>query len=140
MIFISDAYAQAANTTASGEPSFLMSMLPLALIMIVFYFLLIRPQTKRFKEHQSMLANLRRGDKVVTSGGIIGAVVKLESDTVVVVEIAPDVKVRVSKPSITSVVTKNTLDNEPEEKEEKPAVASKSAAKKPTARKTTVKK
>ncbi len=70
------------------------------------YFLLIRPQSKKVAEHKRMLNELRRGDKVVTSGGILGTINKFEGDDIAIVEIAPEVKVRVAKHSIASVLTR----------------------------------
>jgi preprotein translocase subunit YajC len=97
-MLISPAYAQ---TDAAGDP--IGFFLPLVLIFVVFYFLLIRPQQKRAKEHKAMVAGLHRGDTVVTGGGIIGRVSKVIDDHEVQVEIAEGVKVRVSRPSITEV-------------------------------------
>ncbi len=102
-MFVSPAYAQAA--TGGGLES-LQSFLPLVLIFVVFYFLLIRPQQKRQKEHREMINALRRGDRVVTAGGIIGTVAKVVSDTEVSVEIAEGVRVRVVRSSITEVPSK----------------------------------
>jgi preprotein translocase subunit YajC len=101
MIFPTPAYAQAAGGAAGpgGTEAFLIQMLPLALILVVFYFLLIRPQQKRLKEHQTRIAGLRRGDTVVTSGGIVGKITKVADDEVTV-EIAPNVAVRVIKGTI----------------------------------------
>ena len=80
--------------------------LPLILIFAIMYFLLIRPQQKKVKEHQAMVAALRRGDQVVTQGGIIGKVVKVKEDGEVEVEIADGVKVRVVQSTIATVVSK----------------------------------
>lgn len=104
-MFISTAYAQAAAGAPGGGMESLMSLAPLVLIFVVFYFLLIRPQQKKLKEHKSMLDALRRGDKVVTGGGIVGSVVKVADDEVTV-EIASGVQVRVLRPTITSVLAK----------------------------------
>lgn len=104
-MFISTAYAQTAAAPASGADAF-MSLLPLVLIFVVFYFLLIRPQQKKMKEHKSMLDALRRGDRVVTGGGIIGTVVKVGTDDELQVEIAEGVRVRVMRPTITAVLAK----------------------------------
>jgi preprotein translocase subunit YajC len=73
---------------------------------VVFYFMLIRPQQKRMKQHKDMLGNLRRGDRVVTAGGILGTVNKLVSDTEVAVDIADGVRVRVLKSTITEILSK----------------------------------
>lgn len=80
--------------------------LPLILIFAIMYFLLIRPQQKKVKEHQAMVSAVRRGDQVVTQGGLIGKVSKVKDDGEVEVEIAKDVKVRVIKSTIASVTSK----------------------------------
>ncbi|MDG1473110.1 preprotein translocase subunit YajC [Pseudosulfitobacter sp. SM2401] len=80
--------------------------LPLILIFAIMYFLLIRPQQKKMKDHQAMVAALRRGDKVVTAGGLIGKVVKVMDDGEVEVEVADGVKVRVVQATISQVVSK----------------------------------
>ena len=97
---ISNAFAQAGGD-AGGS---LFSLLPLVVIFVLFYFLLIRPQQKRAKQHKEMLAAIRRGDKIVTSGGLTGTVVKVvdDSDTVEV-EIAKDVKVHVVRAMIADI-------------------------------------
>ncbi|MCT4577688.1 preprotein translocase subunit YajC [Donghicola sp.] len=79
---------------------------PLILIFAIMYFLLIRPQQKKMKEHQNMVSNLRRGDQVVTQGGVIGKVSKVKDDNEVEVEIAENVKVRVVKATVTQVLSK----------------------------------
>lgn len=79
---------------------------PLILIFGIMYFLLIRPQQKKAKEHQAMVAGLRRGDQVVTQGGLIGKVVKVKDDGEIEVEIADGVKVRVVQSTIATVVSK----------------------------------
>lgn len=79
---------------------------PLILIFAIMYFLLIRPQQKKLKEHQAMVEALRRGDQVVTQGGLIGKVVKVKEDNEIEVEIADGVKVRVIRSTITQVLNK----------------------------------
>lgn len=79
---------------------------PLILIFAIMYFLLIRPQQKKMKEHQNMVSNVRRGDQIVTQGGIIGKVSKVKDDNEVEVEIAENVKVRIVKATITQVLSK----------------------------------
>ena len=102
-MFISPAYAQAAgNDPASAFTAFV----PLILIFVVFYFLLIRPQQKKMKEHKAMLESVRRGDKVVTNGGIIGLVTKVVDDRELQVEIADNVRVRVLRDMVASVMGK----------------------------------
>ncbi len=102
-MFISPAYAQAAG--AGGSDMFV-SLMPLILIFVVFWFLLIRPQQKKMKQHKSMVAALRRGDRVVTGGGLIGTVAKVTSDTEVQVDLAEGVRVRVMRHSIQEVMAK----------------------------------
>ncbi|CAA6603391.1 Immunogenic membrane protein YajC [Rhodospirillaceae bacterium LM-1] len=104
-MLISEALAQTATAAPGGGMDSLQSLLPLVLIFILFYFLLIRPQQKRMKEHKAKLSALRRGDKVVTGGGIIGQIVKVQ-DGEVTVEIAENVKVKVVQETITSVLSK----------------------------------
>jgi preprotein translocase subunit YajC len=102
-MFISPAYAQAA---APGAGDFISMVLPLVLIMGVFYFLLIRPQQRKAKEHQAMLGKIAKGDTVVTHGGLIGKVVKVVDDTELQVEVGEGVKVRVLRGGIYEVRAK----------------------------------
>ncbi len=84
----------------------LAQFLPLILIFAIMYFLLIRPQQKKVKEHQAMVEGLRRGDQVVTQGGMIGKVSKLKDDAEIEVEVAEGVKVRIVKSTIAQVISK----------------------------------
>jgi preprotein translocase subunit YajC len=104
-MLISTAYAQGAG--GMFDQSALIQFLPLVLIFVVFYFLLIRPQQQKQKQHRTMLDALRRGDRVVTGGGIVGTVNRVTpgSDEVEV-DIAANVRVRVLRSTITSVVAK----------------------------------
>ena len=102
-MLISPAFAQAAG---DGGGSGFEALLPLVLIFVVFYFLLIRPQQKKAKQHKEMLSAIRRGDKVVTGGGIMGSVAKVNDDNEVTIEIAKDVKVRVRRHLIHEVLSK----------------------------------
>ena len=102
-MFISPAYAQAAGGSDGGFAT----LLPLVLIFVVFYFLLIRPQQKRAKDHRNMLSAVRRGDKVVTGGGIMGTVTKVVNDEELAVEIAEGIKIRVQRALIASVQSKS---------------------------------
>jgi len=102
-MFVSTAYAQAADGAGAAG---LMSFLPLVLIFVVFYFLLIRPQQKKLKEHKGMLESLRRGDRVVTGGGIIGTITKVGAEDELVVEIAEGVRVRVLRSTVNMVLAK----------------------------------
>ena len=96
-------FAQTADAAASaGSP--LAGILPMVLIIFVFYFLLIKPQQKRMKEHQATLAALKKGDDVVTGGGIIGKIIKVGADDTVTVEIAKGVEVIVAKGTISGLV------------------------------------
>ncbi|MCG8492737.1 MAG: preprotein translocase subunit YajC [Sneathiellales bacterium] len=81
----------------------LAQFMPLILIGVVFYFLLIRPQQKRVKEHRAMVEGVRRGDNVVTAGGIMGKVTKVRDDGVVQIEVAPDVRIDVVKSTLSEV-------------------------------------
>jgi len=107
-MFISTAYAQSAGGGESG----LITFLPLILIFVVFYFLLIRPQQKRVKEHKAMIDALRRGDNVVTNGGLMGKVTKVIDENEVEIQIAPDVKVRVIRSMIQAVQGKTEPAND----------------------------
>ena len=108
-MFISPAYAQAADgaTTAGGGLASVLSLAPLFLVFVVFYFLMIRPQQKRMKALQASVAAVKKNDSVVTAGGILGKVTKVE-DNVVEVEIAPNVRVRVVKATLTDITSPNT--------------------------------
>ena len=102
-MFISPAYAQALGDSTSSS---IMSIAPLVLIFVVFYFFLIRPQQTKAKEHKAMLEALRRGDRVVTGGGIIGSVAKVVNDQEVLVDIADNTRIRVLRSTIASVLAK----------------------------------
>jgi len=106
-MLISAAYAQ--GTGISGifdNQGALIQFLPLVLIFVVFYFLLIRPQQRKAKDHKTMLDALRRGDRVVTGGGIIGTVARVDNPEEVTVDIADGVRVRVLRSTISSVLAK----------------------------------
>jgi preprotein translocase subunit YajC len=92
-----------AQGVGGSAPPTLVSFLPIAIIFVVFYILLIRPQQQKAKEHKVMLSNLKRNDDIITSGGLYGKVIQL-ADDVVTVEIAPNVRVRVSRPQISTVL------------------------------------
>jgi preprotein translocase subunit YajC len=94
----------AAAAPANGTASFIVNTLPLVAIFVIFYFLLIRPQQKRMREHQTAVAGIQKGDEVVTGGGIRGRVTKV-SDDEVEVEIASGVRVRVVKSTLTGVAS-----------------------------------
>ena len=100
-MLISPAFAQDGGGLGGIEP-----LIPLVLIFVVFYFLLIRPQQKKAKAHREMIAGLRRGDRVVTSGGIVGQVQRVIGDSELSVEIAEGVRVRVMRAMIAELVAK----------------------------------
>jgi len=103
-LFIQDAWAQGA--AAPSDP--LLSMLPLVLVFVVFYFFLIRPQNKRQKEHREMVAKLAAGDEVVTAGGVLGKVSEV-GEQFVEVEVADGVKIKVQRHTIGAVMPKGTI-------------------------------
>lgn len=100
-MFATPAYAQAVGG-ASGITSFI----PLILIFVIMYFLMIRPQQKKMKQHRAMVDALRKGDRIVTAGGILGKVTKVGTDNEVDVEIATGVKVKLVQSTIQSVINK----------------------------------
>lgn len=102
-MFASPAYAQAAGGSLTSS---LGGFVPIILIFGIMYFLMIRPQQKKMKDHRNMVAALRKGDQIITQGGIIGKVTKVKEDNEVEVEIAKDVKVRILKSTITQVMNK----------------------------------
>jgi preprotein translocase subunit YajC len=101
LTLISPAYAQGIGGAEGLGP-----LLPLILIFVVFWFLLIRPQQRKAKEHRELLSQLRRGDQIVTSGGIIGKITKVVSDTELQVEIADEVRVRVARGMVAEVLSR----------------------------------
>ena len=100
-MFITPAYAQ-----GSGQSDFFMSLLPILLMFVIFYFLLFRPQQQRAKQHREMVANLRRGDTVVTSGGIVAKVTKVVDDAEIQVEIAENTRVKLMRATVAEVRAK----------------------------------
>lgn len=110
--FISDAFAEGAAAAGAAQPGGgLIGMLPLLLIFVLFYFMLIRPQAKRTKEHKNMVENLAKGDEVVTNGGLLGRVTDV-GENFLTVKIADDVDVKVQKQSISALVPKGTIKSE----------------------------
>jgi preprotein translocase subunit YajC len=102
-MFVTPAFAQAAAPSASSA---LQSFIPLILIFFIMYFLLIRPQQKKLKEHRAMVAALRRGDQVLTQGGIVAKITKVQEDGYVEAEIAEGVRVKIARSTITQVMSK----------------------------------
>ncbi len=107
-MFISEAFAQAAPAAAAGGESSLITMLPLVLMFVVLYFVMIRPQMKRQKEHKAMIDALAKGDEVVTAGGVLGKVAKL-GDGYLHVEVADGVELQVQRTAVVQVLPKGTL-------------------------------
>ena len=105
-MLIATAYAQGTGATGFFDSQTALQLMPLVLIFVVFYFLLIRPQQKKAKEHRATLEALRRGDRVVTAGGIIGTIARVDSPEEVSIDIADGVRVRVVRSTISSVVAK----------------------------------
>jgi preprotein translocase subunit YajC len=108
-LFISSAFAQTAPAAGGSDMmSSLGSMLPLVLMFVVLYFVMIRPQMKRQKEHRNLVAGLSKGDEVVTNGGIAGRVDEV-GESFITVEIAPNVKIKLQKGAVQQVLPKGTL-------------------------------
>jgi len=104
--------ADVASTDLSANKMLTDNLLLLGALFLIFYFVLIKPQQKRVKLHQEMMKALKKGDKVVTSGGLIGTVVKFEGEDVVVLEIAQSVRVQVAKSAISEVTSGKTVSGE----------------------------
>jgi preprotein translocase subunit YajC len=108
-VFISEAFAQAAPAAAASDTqSSLLSLLPLVLMFVVLYFIMIRPQMKRQKEHKTMVEALAKGDEVVTAGGMLGRVSKM-GETYLHIEVANGVELQVQRSSVVQVLPKGTL-------------------------------
>ena len=109
-MFVTPAYAQGSLGSlfggAGGDGGMLMSLLPFALIFVIMYFLILRPQQKRVKQHQEMVKNVRRGDTVITNGGLIGKVTKVIDDDQIEIEIADDVRIRQMRQMVSDVRAK----------------------------------
>ncbi|MDR0770348.1 MAG: preprotein translocase subunit YajC [Burkholderiales bacterium] len=106
-MFISSAFAQAADG-AQQEGNLLMSLAPMILIFVVFWFLLIRPQQKKVKEHRSMVLALQKGEEVATAGGMIGRIIQIEESTLTL-EIARDTEVLMQRSAVTQLLPKGTI-------------------------------
>jgi preprotein translocase subunit YajC len=107
-VFISEAFAQTAPAAAGGGESTLLTMLPLVLMFVVLYFVMIRPQMKRQKEHKAMIDALAKGDEVVTAGGLLGKVAKM-GETYVDVEVSKGVELQVQRSAVVQVLPKGTI-------------------------------
>lgn len=106
--FISSAYAQAASAPAGGEANGMITWAFLIGFMVIFYFLILRPQQKRTKEHRNLLGSLQKGDEVVTNGGIVGKVAKV-TDEFVILAITDTVQLKFQKAAIVATLPKGTL-------------------------------
>ncbi|MCP4022768.1 MAG: preprotein translocase subunit YajC [Desulfobacteraceae bacterium] len=111
---ISEAFAMGASGAQGGQASGLTSFLPIIILFAIFYFLLIRPQQKKAKDHREMISNLKKGNRIVTSGGIYGTIQSID-DTTVGLEIAEKVKIKISRGNVAAVIS----DNESSQKEDK---------------------
>lgn len=109
-MFISSAFAQTAPAAAAGGgmQDSLMSMLPLVLMFVVLYFVMIRPQMKKTKEHRAMIDALAKGDEVATAGGVLGKVIKL-SDSYVTLEVATGVEIQIQRSAVVQVLPKGSI-------------------------------
>ena len=107
-MFVTTAFAQGSlfGGGAGGEGNLLMSLLPFILIFVIMYFLILRPQQKRVKSHQEMVKNVRRGDTVITNGGLVGRVTKVSDDEHIEIEIADGVRIRQMRQMLTEVRAK----------------------------------
>lgn len=105
-MFITPAFAQAAGSAPGGATDILVQVAPFALIIIIMYFLIMRPQQKRARAQADMIRSVRRGDTIVMTGGMIGKVVRVVDDNEVEMEIAPNVKIRVVRSMISEVRAK----------------------------------
>jgi preprotein translocase subunit YajC len=105
-MFITEAFAQAAGGAAPGAFDMFGIVVPLVAIMGVFYFLMIRPQQKKLKEHQDMLSKVSKGDTVVTNGGLIGKVIRVVDESEILIEVGENIKVRQARSALSDVRTK----------------------------------
>ncbi|SFO57298.1 preprotein translocase subunit YajC [Cohaesibacter marisflavi] len=104
-MFVTPAYAQGAG--AAAGPEFLISVLPFILIFVIMYFLIIRPQRQQMKKHAALISNVRRGDTIVSNGGIVGKVTNATDENEISVEIAEGVKIKLMRKSIAEVRSKS---------------------------------
>jgi len=108
-VFISSAFAQSAPAATGGDmQSSIMSMLPLVLMFVVLYFVMIRPQMKKQKEHKAMIDALAKGDEVVTAGGVLGKVSKM-GESYIGLEVASGVEVQVQRSAVVQVLPKGSI-------------------------------
>ncbi len=103
-LFIQNAWAESAAAPDAG----ILNLVMLVVLFVVFYFLLIRPQTKRAKEHKKMVSSLAKGDEIMTGGGILGKIINMDDDYVTI-EIATNVQIKVQRQSVSTVIPKGTI-------------------------------
>lgn len=103
-MFVTPAYAQAAGGAGAGD--IFISLMPILLLILIFWFLIFRPQQKRMKAHQAMIGAIRRGDTIVSNGGLIGKVIRVKDDADLEVEIADGVRVRIARGMVSDVRSK----------------------------------
>ncbi|KIZ39111.1 MULTISPECIES: preprotein translocase subunit YajC [Rhodopseudomonas] len=127
-MFVTPAFAQAAGAGGDTQ-SMLMSLLPFALIFVIMYFLILRPQQKKVKEHAELVKNIRRGDTIITSGGLVGKVTKVVDDDQIEFEVSDGVRVRQMRQMITGVRAKGEPAKETVKDREKDKEKSKEAVK-----------
>ncbi len=104
-MFLSTAHAQDTAPVTPEKQVVAANLVPFLLIIVIFYFLMIRPQQKKYKAHQATIQGLKRGDKIVTAGGIIGTITKVDSEAIISVEIAPGVTVQVARQTVMNVAS-----------------------------------
>jgi preprotein translocase subunit YajC len=137
MFFVTPAYAQAAGGAAASGADLLIQLAPFGIILVIMYLLILRPQQQRAKQHDNMVKNIRRGDVVITNGGLIGRVSKAVDDAEIEIEIAPNVRVRHLRGGIAEVRSKNEpvksepVKDEPARKGKKEPVRSEPAKSEP---------
>ncbi len=119
-MLISPAFAQDAGAMPGGG---LEMFMPFVLIIVIFYFLLWRPQQKKMKHHREMLGNLKRGDRIVTGGGIYGRIARVEGDDDLIVEIAPEVRIRVVRGTVSEAIVKGEPAKAPAKEQSKDKAA-----------------
>ena len=111
---ISEAFAMGANGAQQGQAGGIAGFLPIIILFAIFYFLLIRPQQKKAKDHREMVANLKKGNRIITSGGIYGTIQAID-ETTIGLEIAEKIKIKIARGNVAALLS----DNEPAQKEDK---------------------
>jgi preprotein translocase subunit YajC len=106
LVFTTPAFAQAAGSASGGASDVLVQVAPFAIILVIMYFLIMRPQQRKAREHAELIKNVRRGDTIIMTGGLIGKVTKVVDEAEVEIEIAPNVRVRVARSMISDVRAK----------------------------------